>query len=98
VLVRFPCESKWLLELLNEEGSDWWLRAFCAQYVCQRLDIAHGEPGYYVDIYVWLPDVRWGVSVPCVTCGGAGTNWWFRDEKQLKNCGRRIHGKAAIVL
>ena len=39
---------------------DWWLRAVHADKICRWLGIECLEPSYYRDVYVWLPDVRWG--------------------------------------
>jgi hypothetical protein len=38
--------------------------------VCKHLGIAFGEPAYYHDVVVWLPDVRWGTDglPPCPQC------------------------------
>ena len=68
--------DQWLLALLKAPGADWWLRAGVAQSVCRKLGIEYGEPSYYRDIYVWLPDVRWGDEAmpPCVECHSAEEN------------------------
>ena len=72
-------EKKWLLDMLKVPGADWWLRAGIAGTVCARLGIEHGEPSYYRDICVWLPDERWGVEAmpPCVeyVSHGWGARW-----------------------
>ena len=70
--------------------NDWWLRAVHAPKICEWLGIACDEPSYYVDIYVWLPDVRWGaVAMPvcpcCESSSAVGSHCW-RDN----HFGRRI--------
>ena len=66
-------ERKWLLEILQHDEADWWLRAGKAPHVCRMLGLTYGEPAYYRDIKVWLPDVQWGheATPPCVECGSA---------------------------
>jgi hypothetical protein len=61
----------------------------------------YGEPAYYADIWVCLPDVRWGDidgMPPCVN----GCHIGDADAKvgvhgfqtgELKNCGRRVNGR-----
>ena len=73
---RATLGDQWLLALLKAPGADWWLRAGVAQSVCRKLGIEYGEPSYYRDIYVWLPDVRWGDEAmpPCVECHSAEEN------------------------
>ena len=52
-------EKLWLREL--REDYDWWLPAkTCARRICRKLGLTYGEPSYYRDIHVWLPDERWG--------------------------------------
>jgi hypothetical protein len=60
--------EQWMMERLKEHK--WWLRADFADTVCEKLEIEYGEPAYYRDIHVWLPDLRWGVEfMPvCGTC------------------------------
>lgn len=73
------------------EKNDWWLRAVHAPKICDEwLGIACDEPSYYVDIYVWLPDVRWGpVAMPvcpgCKSSSAVASHCW-RDN----HFGRRI--------
>ena len=70
---RDAFESKWLLAILKEEGSEWWLRASRARSICAKLGLEYDEPAYYHDILVWLPDERWGAEAmpPCVECKSA---------------------------
>lgn len=58
--------EQWLIERLKEHS--WWLRAEFAEKVCEKLEIPYGEPAYYRNIHVWLPDLRWGVEAMPV-CG-----------------------------
>ena len=70
---RSAVEAKWLLAMLGKPEAEWWLRAGAARSVCAKLGIEYGEPAYYRDIYVWLPDVRWGLEAmpTCVECDSA---------------------------
>ena len=70
---RNALEAKWLLDMLNEEGANFWLPAARARSVCTKLGLEYGEPAYYRDIKVWLPDEQWGPEAmpPCVVCGSA---------------------------
>ena len=83
-------EPKWLLAMLKAEGADWWLPAGRAPTVCNRLGLEYGEPSYYRGIYVWLPDVRWGVEAmpPCPTCESAVEV--APHDFQPNHCGRRV--------
>ena len=38
--------------------------------LCKELNVAFDEPAYYRDVYVWLPEQRWGNIAwpPCPTC------------------------------
>jgi hypothetical protein len=58
-----------LLSILKD--NDWWLRAVHARKVCKILNLEHAESSYYRDVYVWLPDCRWGMIAmpPCPSCG-----------------------------
>ena len=78
--------------MLKEEGSEWWLRAARAHSICKKLGLEYGEPAYYRDILVWLPDERWGAeamppSVHCDSAAQVGVHG-FRDD----HFGRRICG------
>ena len=59
--------TNWLLPMLKKD--DWWLRANRAKEVCSKLNISFSESSYYRDIFVWLPDIRWNTTPPCVECG-----------------------------
>lgn len=91
---RSALEHKWLLELLKAPGADWWLRAGLAEAICERLGIEFGEPSYYRDIYVWLPDVRWGELPPCVECHSAaevGPHAFRENHFGRRICGLNTH-------
>jgi hypothetical protein len=62
----------WLLRILQNNG--WWLRAKNARDVMANLSAGSdpalwAEPFYHRDIFVWLPDMRWGEMPTCPTCG-----------------------------
>lgn len=45
--------------------NDWWIRAYHYATICNKLNITKDHPdmtesSYFRDVYVWLPDVRWG--------------------------------------
>ena len=92
---RSALEAKWLLDMLKQEGADWWLPASSARLVCAKLGVEYGEPAYYRDIKVWLPDEQWGSEAmpPCVECESAaevGVHG-FHDS----HFGRRVCGLAS---
>lgn len=66
------CTTKlWLLETLK--ASSWWLRAKCARDVMAQLQPASDpsawpNPFYLRDIFIWLPEERWGEQPCCPTC------------------------------
>jgi hypothetical protein len=76
--------------MLKAPGADWWLRAGKAGIVCKKLGLLYNEPVYYQDIYVWLPDVRWGAEVMplCVFCKTADKV--SPHNFQAKHFGRRV--------
>lgn len=93
---RNALEAKWLLSMLNEEGSEWWLRATRARSICKKLGLEYGEPAYYRDILVWLPDERWGAEAmpPCVHCDSAaqvGVHGYRDDHFGRRICGLESH-------
>jgi hypothetical protein len=81
----------WLLDMLKAPGADWWLRAGQARLVCKKLNLPYDEPAYYRDIYVWLPDVRWGSEAmpPCVVCKTAEEV--SPHDFQASHFGRRVY-------
>lgn len=81
-----------LIQLLKE--NDWWLRSVHAPKVikiCGAPDELYDEPSYIRDIYVWLPDIRWGDvgTPPCPHCktSTAVQSHGFRNN----HIGRRIY-------
>ena len=88
---RCALEDKWLLGLLKAPGADWWLRAGLAESVCAKLGLEFSQPSYYRDIYVWLPDMRWGHEAmpPCVECETAAQvgPHCFRDNHFARRIG-----------
>ena len=77
-----------LLPLLKD--NDWWLRSVHARKICAWVSIECTEPSYFRDVYVWLPEVRWGMAaMPCCrSCKSnsrVGAHCW-RDN----HFGRRI--------
>ena len=61
--------EKWLLGAAK--AGNWWLRAerLNADKILERLGILDSSPlAYYRDIFIWLPDVRWGAMPPCPCC------------------------------
>ena len=57
----------WLREYLDMNG--WWVRACAAGYITKKLGIELHDVAYYMDIYIWLPDVRFNEFPSCPTCG-----------------------------
>jgi hypothetical protein len=77
-----------LLAILKDNG--WWLRVVHSRKVCIILELDYSESSYYRDVYVWLPDVRWGPAVmpscpSCTSNAHVGFHAW-RDN----HAGRRI--------
>jgi len=72
---------------------DWWLRAVHADKICGWLGIKCLEPSYYRDVYVWLPDVRWGrEAMPF--CFGCRSN-----ARVSSHCWRgNHHGRRVVAL
>jgi hypothetical protein len=61
-------EEMWLTETLNQ--NDWWIRHQQAESLCKKVDVIFEEIAYYRDVYVWLPEKRWGHIAwpPCPSC------------------------------
>jgi hypothetical protein len=81
-------EELWLTEILN--NNDWWIRHQQAKLLCKKLNIIFAEIAYYRDVYVWLPDKRWGPVAwpPCPSClqqNKIGAHGW-----QKKHYARRV--------
>jgi hypothetical protein len=66
------CTTKWLVKHL--EDNDWWIRLCHAKTISRQLGISYDEYnlGYYHDICVWLPDVRWNYMPSCPCCLESG--------------------------
>ena len=93
---RNSLEQKWLLNMLKEQGANWWLSAARAKSICKKLGLEYGEPAYYRDIFVWLPDERWGAEAmpPCVKCGCAaevGVHGYQTTHYGRRICGLKNH-------
>jgi hypothetical protein len=59
-----PVVDRWLLNHLN--ANEFWIYARDAANFCERFELAYGEPSYYRDVKIWLPDVQWGKEfAPC---------------------------------
>ena len=81
------------------KDNNWWLRAIHAPRICGMLKISCAEPSYYRDVYVWLPDVRWGqAAMPiCPGCKSArrvGAHCWrdnhFGRKIKINNVAKEI--------
>jgi hypothetical protein len=61
-------EELWLTEILK--NNDWWICHQQAELLCKKLDIILAEMAYYGDVYVSLPEKRWGPVAlpPCPSC------------------------------
>jgi hypothetical protein len=84
----------WLMAML--ERDDWWIRAIHAQKVWNLLGIEYGEPSYYRDVVVWLPQVRWGPSAmpccpSCLTLTRVGQHAWRENHIGRRICNMTIH-------
>jgi hypothetical protein len=76
-------EEKWLTEMLNE--NDWWIRHQQAESLCKKLGVIFAEIAYYRDVYVWLPEQRWGCVAwpPCPSClqqNKIGARGWQKNH------------------
>lgn len=61
-------KDKWLIKHLKE--SDWWILQNKASWLCKNLGVAFDEVAYYRNIFIWLPELRWGHVAwpPCPSC------------------------------
>ena len=89
-------EEKWLLGRLKAEGAGWWLRGACARSLCRLLGLEYGEPSYYRDVKVWLPDEQWGAEAmpPCPVCESArdvGVHSWQNVHYGRRICSMSTH-------
>lgn len=83
-----------LISLIEE--SDWWLRSSNSRKICNLLHLEVAEKSYYRDIYVWLPDVRWGAEAipPCPHCKSnlhVGFHCWRENHAGRRICGLDEH-------
>lgn len=74
--------DNWLLQRLKANG--WWLKGADAHDIMMKHaadsdPACWPEPYYLRDIFVWLPDVRWGEMPPCPRCAAAGSNIYTHD-------------------
>ena len=88
--------DKWLLSMLKLNSSNWTLHASCAKIVCEKLCITYNEPAYYRDIFVWLPELRWGKEAmpPCPHCRVSNfvSPHGFRDNNDARRvCNMKNH-------
>ncbi|KAI2504217.1 hypothetical protein MHU86_10240 [Fragilaria crotonensis] len=63
-----PAGEKWLQQHLD--ANNWWILNVKAKWLCNKLAVVFDEPAYYRDIYIWLPEQRWGNVAwpPCPSC------------------------------
>lgn len=76
-------DEKWLKKMLTE--NDWWIRHQQAESLCKKLVIIFAEIAYYRDVYVWLPEQRWGQVAwpPCPSClqqNKIGAHGWQKNH------------------
>jgi hypothetical protein len=88
------CTDKWMIKLLEQNG--WWLRSEHALFVCKELGIT--QPAvrfYYRSIYIWLPDIRYGIdSMPSCPNGCCSSNVSSHGfcSGDISNIARRVTG------
>jgi hypothetical protein len=71
----------WLLDHLT--NNNWWIRREQAQKIAHKLRLPREHLAYYQDIYIWIPDKRWGIKLCCPTCKKSGSHvqaHGFRDN------------------
>jgi len=80
----------WLLNHLRE--NEWWIRKEHAHRFAARLGVAKQPLAFYRDIFVWLPDIKYGRAfMPC--CPNCKSNTRFGNIGFRKNhFGRLIFG------
>ena len=76
--------------------NEWWLRALQAPKICAIVGLEFTELAYYRDIYVWLPDVRWGLEAmpPCPICKTServGFHCWRNNHPGRRICAMDTH-------
>ena len=80
----------WLLNRLRE--NEWWIRKEHAHRFAARLGVAKQPLAFYRDIFVWLPDIKYGRAfMPC--CPNCKSNTRVGNNGFRKNhFGRLIFG------
>lgn len=78
------------------KDSEWWLRALQAPKICAIVGLDFTELAYYRDVYVWLPDVRWGLEAmpPCPICRTServGFHCWRNNHPGRRICAMDTH-------
>jgi hypothetical protein len=76
--VQSPAQHKRLLSILTK--NEWWLHRSQAKLICEKLALEFDEPAYYRNIFVWLPDVRWGAEA-FPFCAGSRYQCWQCGQK-----------------
>ena len=77
--------KEWMKEYLDNHG--WIIRRECAKDMCKQLKIGFGEPAYYMDVDVWMPDKQFGKQPHCPTC--RSNESVKRDGKDMLTPARR---------
>jgi hypothetical protein len=80
---RNKSTDTWLLNHLRE--NDWWIRKEHARKFAKKLGVKAEHPAYYRDIYVWLPDIKYGQEFRpcCPSCksnNGVGNNGFRKNH------------------
>ena len=83
-----------LMSLIKE--NDWWLHSSNALQICNLLGLTFSEKSYYRDIYVWLPEVRWGEegmpSCPhCRSNSNVAPHCWRENHAGRRICNLDEH-------
>jgi hypothetical protein len=86
-----PMKDPWLHHF--REAHDWRIRSFPAKSICTKLGMqidGNFKVAYQRDIFVWLPDIRWGSGCsprcPNAGCGRPTVYHCWRDN----HFGRRV--------
>ena len=86
-------EEKWLRKFLKRH--DYNIPWYCAVHICKELKMDEkliGEPAYYCDIKVWLPEIQFGIEAmpPCPNCKSNANV--VRHQLPRKHVGREYIG------
>lgn len=85
-------DEQWLLNILK--SNDWWILKHKYKSICRKLNLVFEkdemEGAYFQNVYVWLPDERWGtICMPaCPKCKSnkrVGNNGFWENH-----FGRRV--------